>query len=194
MAQIAGNVRSSHNWKFEINYPNRFLQLWIAQALVLPSQSTKTLSKNKKVSTFIPQNPDYQAVTREKITQNHFMHHVGFKINKIEPGMVEGTLEIEHHHRQQIGFLHGGVTATLADIVAGFASFTLVKPNQGLVTIEMKVSYLNPGVGNTAFCRGYVIKAGQKIHFAEAEIFVNNNGTETLIAKACATYAVLDLG
>jgi len=145
------------------------------------------------VSSFIPQNPDYQQVTEEKIKENHFMHHVGLKIHKIEPGMVEGTLEIEKHHRQQIGFLHGGVTATLADVVAGFASFTLVKPNQGLVTIEMKVSYLNPGVGNMATCRGYVIKAGQKIHFAEAEIYVNNDGTETLIAKCCATYAVLDL-
>jgi acyl-coenzyme A thioesterase PaaI-like protein len=38
-----------------------------------------------------------------------------------------------------------------------------------------------------------VIKAGQKLHFAEAEIFVNNNGVEVLVAKGYATYAVLDI-
>jgi uncharacterized protein (TIGR00369 family) len=121
------------------------------------------------------------------------MQHLGFKINKIEPGYVEGILNIEPHHKQHIGFLHGGVTATLADLVAGFASFTLVGAKQSVVTVEMKVSYLNPGVGNTAFCKGYVIKAGQKLHFAEAEIFVNNNGVEVLVAKGYATYAVLDI-
>jgi acyl-coenzyme A thioesterase PaaI-like protein len=69
----------------------------------------------------------------------------------------------------------------------------LVEAKQSVVTVEMKVSYLNPGVGNTAFCKGYVIKAGQKLHFAEAEIFVNNNGVEVLVAKGYATYAVLDI-
>jgi uncharacterized protein (TIGR00369 family) len=161
--------------------------------LYLPSQSSKTLSKNKKVNQFIPKNPEYLQYIQSKMQENHFMQHLGFKINKIEPGYVEGILNIEPHHKQHIGFLHGGVTATLADLVAGFASFTLVEAKQSVVTVEMKVSYLNPGVGNTAFCKGYVIKAGQKLHFAEAEIFVNNNGAEVLVAKGCATYAVLDI-
>jgi uncharacterized protein (TIGR00369 family) len=161
--------------------------------LFLPSQSSKTLSKNKRVNQFKPKNPDYLKLVHEKMKENHFMQHLGFQIHKIEPGYAEGTLQIEPHHRQHIGFLHGGVTATLADLVAGFASFTLAGAGQSVVTVEMKISYLNPGVGNIAFCKGYVIKAGQKLHFAEAEIFVNNNGTDVLVAKGYATYAVIDI-
>ncbi|OYU95317.1 MAG: thioesterase [Bacteroidetes bacterium B1(2017)] len=124
--------------------------------------------------------------------ENHFMNHLGFVVGKIEPGFIEGELRIEQHHKQQIGFLHGGVVATLADLAAGFASFTLVKKNQTVVTAEMKVSYLNPGLGPVAFCKGFVLKAGQKLIFAEAEIFTENNGILTLIAKGSATYAVID--
>jgi uncharacterized protein (TIGR00369 family) len=161
--------------------------------LFLPSQSSKTLSKNKKVQQFVIQNPDYLAFIREKMQGNHFMNHLGFIASKIEPGYVEGSLKIEEHHKQQIGFLHGGVIATLADLAAGFASFTLVKKGQAVVTAEMKISYLNPGIGSEVFCKGYVIKAGQKLHFAEAELFMENNGKQILIAKGSATYAVIEI-
>lgn len=142
---------------------------------------------------FAPKNPEFVSFVKEKMLENHFMQHLGFQIKKIEAGYVEGTLEIAAAHRQHIGYLHGGVSATLADLVAGFASYTLVNAQQTVVTVEMKISYLNPGIGNLAFCKGYVIKAGQKLHFAEAEIYVNNNGSEVLVAKGYATYAVIDV-
>ncbi len=142
---------------------------------------------------FIPQNPNFEQMIKDKMAQNHFMNHLGFKPTLIEAGSVTGILEIQPEHKQQIGFLHGGVTATLADLAAGFAAFTLIKEGQTLVTIEMKVSYLNPGVGSHAKAVGSVIKIGQKMAFAEAEIYSQNNGIETLIAKSSATYAILEL-
>jgi uncharacterized protein (TIGR00369 family) len=143
------------------------------------------------VQQFIPQNPDFEQTIIEKMKGNHFMNHLGFKATSIQAGIIEGYLEIEEHHKQQIGFLHGGVTATLADLTAGFACFTLVQKGQSVVTAEMKISYLNPGIGSKAFCKGYVLKAGQKLYFAEAEIFTENNGVLTFIAKASGTYAVI---
>lgn len=124
---------------------------------------------------------------------NHFMNFIGFKTTLVQPGLIEGNLTILKEHTQQIGFLHGGVIATLVDLVAGFAAFTLVKAGDVVVTVEMKVVYLNPGIGQTAFAKGYVIKAGKRLHFSESEIWVNNNGIDTLIAKGYATFAVIDL-
>jgi uncharacterized protein (TIGR00369 family) len=145
------------------------------------------------VQAFIPQNPNFEQMIKDKMAQNHFMNHLGFKPTLIEAAKVIGILEVKPEHKQQIGFLHGGVTATLADLAAGFAAFTLVKEGQTLVTIEMKVSYLNPGVGSHAKAIGSVIKIGQKMAFAEAEIYSINNDIETLIAKSSATYAILDI-
>jgi uncharacterized protein (TIGR00369 family) len=107
--------------------------------------------------------------------------------------MVSGELILQEHHLQQSKFLHGGVTATIADLVAGFASFTLVDKHQTVVTSDLKISYLNPGIGQIVKAKGWVIKAGNTLHFAEAEIICVNNNTETLVAKGYLTFAVVNI-
>jgi uncharacterized protein (TIGR00369 family) len=144
------------------------------------------------MTTFIPREPDFVEMVRNKIGGNHFTNFIGFHIRTIEAGLIEGDLKLEQHHLQQMEFVHGGITATLSDIVAGFAAFTLVKKGQGVVTVELKVSYLNPGQGDSLSAKGYVIKAGSKLFFCESEIYANKGGQQLLIAKASATMAVVN--
>ncbi len=141
---------------------------------------------------FIPANTQYKQMLETKIANNHFTNYIGFKITSITPGFIEGSMALEQHHLQQMGFVHGGVTATVSDIVAGFAAFTLVALGQGVVTVELKVSYLNPGIGHTLKAKGQVVKAGGKLHFCESEIWVLSDTSETLIAKSSSTMAVLN--
>jgi uncharacterized protein (TIGR00369 family) len=139
-----------------------------------------------------PAETNYKEIIEKKISVNRFMHYLGFKITKIEAGLVEGELDLVKHHMQQADFLHGGVTSTVADIVAGFAAFTLVKQSQNLVTVDLRVSYLNPGLGNKLFAKGFVIKAGQKLIFSEAEVWMEQHDKKVLIAKASGTFAVIN--
>lgn len=67
-------------------------------------------------------NPDFRADIKEKLERQEFMKLMGFEVTKIEVGRVEGELVLEQKHKQHKGFAHGGVIATLADIVAGFAA------------------------------------------------------------------------
>jgi uncharacterized protein (TIGR00369 family) len=143
-------------------------------------------------TTFVPQETEFIKMVRTKIGGNHFTNFIGFQINTIEAGYIEGDLPLQQHHLQQMEFVHGGITATLSDIVAGFAAFTLVRKGQGVVTVELKVSYLNPGQGESLTAKGYVLKAGSKLLFCESEIYANKNGIQTLIAKASATMAVVN--
>lgn len=94
--------------------------------------------------TFTPQEPGFIEMVREKISGNHFTNFIGFSIHTIDAGYIEGSLSLEQHHLQQMEFVHGGVTATVSDIVMGFAAFTLVKKGQGVVTVEMKVFLFQP--------------------------------------------------
>jgi uncharacterized protein (TIGR00369 family) len=154
--------------------------------LCLLSQRIK--SKEKTNMTFIPAETDFAQMVNEKIRGNHFLHYLGFIIKEIKPGLVSGELNLKPDHLQQMGFVHGGVTATVADIVAGFAAFTLVKHGQGVVTVELKVSYLNPAQGETLVAKGMVIKAGTRLHFCESEIWAG----DLLVAKASLTMAVVN--
>jgi uncharacterized protein (TIGR00369 family) len=142
--------------------------------------------------TFTPQESGFVEMVRNKIAGNHFTNFIGFNIHTIEAGLIEGSINLQEHHLQQMDFVHGGVTATVSDIVAGFAAFTLVKKGQGVVTVELKVSYLNPGQGNKLTAKGYVIKAGSKLFFCESEIYTYRGDEQILIAKASATMAIVN--
>jgi uncharacterized protein (TIGR00369 family) len=128
---------------------------------------------------------------REKLKGQHFMHHIGFEITEIQSGRIVGEMELKAHTRQQLDFLHGGVTLTVSDIVMGFAALTKTDEPKQVVTADLKLSFLNPGVGQKLKAVGYTLKSGSKLHFCEAEVYVYNHGVETLIAKASSTMAII---
>ena len=131
---------------------------------------------------------DLEARIRRKLIRQHFMHLIGADLTVITPGRVEAEVTMTQQHQQQRGFAHGGLIATLADLVAGFAAVTLIPDNFGLVTSDLKISYLHPGVGQQLKAIGWVLKAGRRLHFCEAEVWCDG----LLIAKASATMAVIE--
>ncbi len=141
---------------------------------------------------FTVRNPEFRQTILGHLERQEFMKHIGCRLTIIEPGHVEAVIDLAKEHQQQIGLVHGGVTATIADVAAGFAGFTLVGPNEHTVTAEIKVSYLRKGRGSRLRAVGRVIKAGTTFHFCEAEVYCQDeNGVETLIAKATTTMAVI---
>jgi uncharacterized protein (TIGR00369 family) len=137
-------------------------------------------------------NPDFKADIEEKLERQEFMKLMGFRVTAIAVGRVEGELVLEQKHRQHKGFTHGGVIATLADIVAGFAAVSLVPKDHHVVTAEIKVSYFHPGLGDKLLAKGYVIKQGRKLNFCEAEVYaVKGEAEPLLIAKASTSMATI---
>ena len=136
----------------------------------------------------IAAHPELEARIRRKLVRQHFMHLVGADLTAIAPGRVEAELTLGQQHLQQRGFAHGGLIATMADLVAGFAAVTLVPDDFGVVTSDLKISYLNPGVGQHIKAIGWVLKSGRRLHFCEAEVWCDG----VLIAKASATMAVIE--
>lgn len=129
-----------------------------------------------------------EARIRRKLLRQHFMHHVGAELTVITPGRIEAELLLGQQHQQQRGFAHGGLVATMADLAAGFAAVTLVPDDHGVVTADLRVSYLYPAVGTRLTAIGWVLKAGRRLHFCEAEVWCDG----LLVAKASATMAVIE--
>jgi uncharacterized protein (TIGR00369 family) len=143
---------------------------------------------------FTPKNPNFKANILNHLEKQFFMHHIQFDLTDIEAGKVTGSLKMEEKHLQQFGYLHGGVTATVADLVMGFAAFSLVSENEGTVTSDLKVSYLRPALGDTIEAVGYVIKQGNLLYFCEADIFAVDNGVRTLVARGYSTMCAVKIG
>ena len=109
------------------------------------------------------------------------------KAEVIEKGYFQSSVAIEEHHRQQDGFIHAGVMATMADHTAGYSAFTIVPEDFQILTIEFKINFLKPAFGHSLVCRSRVIREGSQIIISESEVFDIRDGVETLAAKAMVT-------
>lgn len=146
---------------------------------------------NRYLSFLTTQNPDFANTIHEKLKGQHFMHHIGAHLTIIEKGYIEAELKMEQHHLQQAGFTHGGVTATLCDLVTGFAAFSLVALGEAVVTADLNVQYFNPGDGERLIAKGWVLKPGNMLHFCEGEVWIDKQGKLTQIAHCTAIMAVV---
>lgn len=138
-------------------------------------------------------NPDFKEDIEEKLKRQFFMKLVGFQLDEIELGYVKGSLVLEEKHLQQNYFVHGGVMATASDIVMGFAAYSLVPKNFGVVTTDLNVSFLNPGIGDTLIAEGRVTKYGGQLIFCEANIYVVDGNKKVQTNRSTSTMFKVDL-
>lgn len=130
----------------------------------------------------------------ERLKSNHFIQHMGLVLTDVEVGEASMEIQVEEHHLQQNGFLHGGVTATLCDVTTGIAAYTTVKESKNVVTADLKFSYLNPSTSKKVKAVGRVRKAGNFLIYCECDVFdMHENEGEVLIATATAIMASVDI-
>jgi len=116
-----------------------------------------------------------------------FIEYCQFKAEVVERGYFQSRVIIKEHHRQQDGFIHAGVMATMADHTAGYSAFTIVPEDLQILTIEFKINFLRPAYGNAVVCRSRVIRDGSQIIISESEVFDIRERKEILVTKALVT-------
>jgi uncharacterized protein (TIGR00369 family) len=116
-----------------------------------------------------------------------FIRHCRFEADVIKKGFFQSKVRIGEDHRQQDGFIHAGVMASMADHTAGYAAFTTVPDDFQILTIEFKINFLRPAFGDNLVCRSQVIREGARIIISESEVFDKREGDEQLAAKALVT-------
>lgn len=116
-----------------------------------------------------------------------FIKYCQFKAELVERGFFQTRVRIRGYHRQQDGFIHAGVMATMADHTAGYAAFTTVSEEFQILSIEFKVNFLRPAYGDGLVCRSRVIREGINVIVAESEVFDLRGEGESLAAKAMVT-------
>jgi len=116
-----------------------------------------------------------------------FIAYCQFEGEVVQRGYFRSRVKIEDHHRQQDGFIHAGVMATMADHTAGYAAFSTVEESFQILTIEFKINFLKPAYGDSLVCRSRVIREGSQVIVAESEVFDGRGRKEIPVAKALVT-------
>lgn len=118
--------------------------------------------------------------------QANFIRDLNIRLDKWSEGICETSLVVQDRLRQQHGFIHGGVIATMADHTAGGAARS-VSGDKDVLTVEFKINYLRPAMGDRLRCTATVLRAGKTVIVAEALVYAGNAGKETLVAKLIET-------
>ena len=116
-----------------------------------------------------------------------FIEHCQIEGEVIEKGYFQSRVKVEDQHRQQDGFIHAGLMATMADHTAGYAAYSTVTEEFRILTIEFKINFLKPAFGDSLVCRSKVIRGGNQIIISESEVFDVKGKNKMSVAKALVT-------
>ena len=98
-----------------------------------------------------------------------FVHHLGFDLVLFEGGHSQIDYEPRPEHLNSFDVTHGGACMTLLDVTMATAARS-VQQDMGVVTIEMKTSFMQPARGALSG-KGRLMHRTATMAFTEATVF-----------------------
>ena len=102
-----------------------------------------------------------------------FVDHLGFTLEKFEGGHSELHYAPQPEHLNSFDVTHGGAVMALLDVVMATAARS-VEPAMGVVTIEMKTSFMRPAkvaAGEHLVARGALEHRTRSMAFTEGRVY-----------------------
>jgi uncharacterized protein (TIGR00369 family) len=112
-----------------------------------------------------------------------FVNHLGFELIVFEGGNSEIHYEAKPEHLNSFDVTHGGACMTLLDVAMAVAARSVDK-EMGVVTIEMKTSFMQPARGKLSG-KGHLMHRTATMAFTEATIY---DGAGKPCAHATGTF------
>lgn len=132
-------------------------------------------------------------VAQQVLSAQPFSVLVGARLTAFEPGTATLEMDIEDHHRQQYGLVHGGVLSYAADNVLTFAAATVLGPS--VITAGMTIDYLRGARAGTLRASAHVVHHTARHAVCQVDVVVTGpGGDERVCAVAQGTAIVTDGG
>ncbi|ELW68781.1 acyl-coenzyme A thioesterase 13 [Tupaia chinensis] len=97
------------------------------------------------------------------------------------PDKVICEMKVEKEHTNKAGTLHGGLTATLVDVISTVALMCSERGAPG-VSVDMNITYLSPAkLGDDILITAHILRQGRTLAFASVDL--TNKATGKLIAQ-----------
>jgi uncharacterized protein (TIGR00369 family) len=111
------------------------------------------------------------------------MATLGAELGEVGPGRVTIRARVRPETAQQMGAAHAGLTFAIADTAAGYAALTVLPEGQEVVTSELRISLLAPGLGLLR-AEGRVLRPGRRLVATAADVWAEDG---THVATALGT-------
>lgn len=117
-----------------------------------------------------------------------FIEDVGIEMKRTDDGKIYLQLDVKNKHLNMNDITHGGVLATLLDVVLGMTIIDETK-SRG-VTMNLNINYLGQSfAGKRVFAMAEIVQRGNQIVTAEADVYTKDN---QLLCKGIATFKLIN--
>ena len=120
-----------------------------------------------------------------------FVEMLGFELVSFEAGQAQIALNLREELTNSWSVVHGGVTMTLLDVVMAHAARSPNQPgvaeSPGVVTVEMKTTFMRPGIGRL-LGKGRLVHRTASMAFCEGSVF---DEAGVIVAQATGTFKYL---
>lgn len=116
-----------------------------------------------------------------------FGSFLGIQMLEAKNGKSHCRIELQDHHMNNGGRVHGGVLTSLADTAAGMAVRTVRPEDSHAATTDLSIAFIRPPAGDTLEAHAEVIHAGRRLFRAEISVF----SAEKLVARTTATFMII---
>ncbi len=120
-----------------------------------------------------------------------FVDHLGFTLEKFAGGESELHYAPQPEHLNSFAVTHGGAVMTLLDVVMATAARS-AEPALGVVTIEMKTSFMRPAkvaMGDKLVAKGALQHRTRSMAFTEGRVY-DAEGQLCAVATGTFKYVV----
>lgn len=135
----------------------------------------------------LPADPEFARRVHESFEKQGLMATLGARLSRVEPGEVDIRMPVGPRVSQQHGFAHAGAVASIADSACGYAAFSLMPADSGVLAVEFKINLLAPGAGDSLIARARVVRSGRTLSICQAEVSAVDGDAERVVAIMTAT-------
>ena len=120
-----------------------------------------------------------------------FVEMLGLELVSFDAGQAQIALNLREELTNSWSVVHGGVTMTLLDVVMAHAARSPNQPgvaeSPGVVTVEMKTTFMRPGIGRL-LGKGRLVHRTASMAFCEGSVF---DDAGVIVAQATGTFKYL---
>jgi len=113
---------------------------------------------------------------REAFAAQSLMETLGARLDGLATGLARVGAPILPGSRQQNGYGHAGLTFSIADAAAGCAAQSVMPPEAGVLSVELKINLMAPARGTRLVALGRVVKPGRRLVIVQAEVWAETAG------------------
>ncbi len=115
-----------------------------------------------------------------------YLEFLGFRLTTWKEGLARIEMPVRREHQNTVGYLHGGVIASLLDIAGAVCGSYGISEEIVSVTINLNCNFMSPHRAATVIAEAELVRSTTNLFFAQASLFDPEN--KRLCATATGTY------